>query len=146
MRRSKAFYAVCIVSGLAWGSLATFVLLEPHQRYLFGLGWFFAPALGVLAGELSAKFKTAGPLLMSFVALATLYAAALLFGFSGGLVLDVLEPRTSSHALINAWVVPWGMTVGGYVLWLWPAAYINHRIVGRFVGPQESPILELSPH
>ena len=143
MHRGKSFYSICIVSGLLWGSFVTFGLLEPRQREYFGWGLFFAPAIGVFAGQLSARFKTAGPALMALVAIGSLYATATLFGWSSGLI-NAMIRHNEPGPLQAAFSMVWGLTFFGYVLWLWPLAYLNHRLVARFVGPHESPFVELS--
>ena len=142
MRRTKSFYAVCVASGLLWGLFVTFGLLEPQQRQYFGWGLFFAPAIGVFAGQLSARFNRAGVALMACVALGSLYATAALFGFTSGLMNLAVNPR-GPGPFAATYSILLGLTIFGYVFWLWPMAYLNHRLVARFVDPREPPFLHL---
>jgi hypothetical protein len=142
MHRTKSFYAVCVASGLLWGLFVTFGLLEPQQREYFGWGLFFAPAIGVFAGQLSARFRSAGLALMALVAIGSLYATAVLFGFSAGLINAIIR-QNEPGPLQAALSMVWGLTFFGYVFWLLPIAYLNHRFVARFVGPGEPSILRL---
>jgi len=140
--RSRAFYVACAISGVLWAALVSFVFLEPHQREYLASGWIFGPAIGIAAGQLSARFKSAGIVRMAAVALGSLYMTAALFGYAAGLV-NVIAGVPNRGPLLTAFLMIVGLTVFGYVIALWPVAYLNHRLVARFVGPKEPPILDL---
>lgn len=143
MHRGSAFYGICAISGLAWAALVTFVLLEPQQRDYFGWpDWFCAPGIGIAAGQLSARFKNAGPIRMALVALGSLYLTAALFGFASGVVLTI-GGTADRNPLLMAFLMVFGLTTGGYVPALWPLAYLNHRLAARFVEPREPTFLDL---
>jgi len=114
--------------------------MEPLQREYFGWGCLFAPAIGLVAGRFSSSFRRSGPVLAAFVALASLYATAALFGFASGLV-DAVITRKAAAPLEGAFSVLWGLTFLGYVTWMWPLAYLNHRLVARLLGPEEPPLV-----
>jgi hypothetical protein len=142
MHRGLPFYGISALSGLAWTALVMFVLLEPQQREYFGRAWFLGPWIGVAAGQLSARFKNAGAIRMAAVALGSLYMTAALFGFASGVVLTIGGTADRDPFLL-AFLMVSGLTVAGYVLPLWPLAYLNHRLVARFVGPKEPGLIDL---
>jgi hypothetical protein len=119
-------------SGLGWGAIVTFLLLEPRQRDTLGAGLVFAPAIGVLAGTIAGWCKDADIVGMALVSLVSLYLTATLYGFGTALVLRFLDPRHLGPVFTTTLLFPWGMTMRGDVLWMWPLAYVNHRFVARF--------------
>ena len=142
MRGRNTFNVACLLSGLAWGATVTFGLLEPQQRAYFGWGCLFAPAIGLAAGWFSPWVRRSGPMLGAFVALVSLYATAAVFGFSAGLV-NLLISDKAPGPLQAVFGILWGLTFLGYVAWMWPLAYLNHRFVAHFAGSREPSLLHL---
>jgi len=131
MKERWPLVIVSASSGFGWGAIVLF-LLNPRQRELFGGGFVFAPVIGVLAGLVAARFKDADVFAMAFVSLATLYLTAALYGLGSGIVQRFLYPPHVVPVFTTALLLPYGMTIGGFVLWMWPLAYLNHRFAGRF--------------
>jgi hypothetical protein len=131
MKLRRLLVVVSANSGVGWGVIVV-LLLDSRQRELFGGGFVFAPVIGVLAGIVAAWSKDVDVFTMAFVSLVSLYLTAALFGFGAGIVLQLLYPQPPVNVLTTALLVPYGMTIGGFVLWMWPLAYLNHRFVARF--------------
>jgi hypothetical protein len=131
MKLRRLLVVVSASSGVGWGVIVL-LLLDSRQRELFGAGFMFAPVIGVLAGIVAAWFKDVDVFAMAFVSLVSLYLTAALFGLGAGIVLQLLYPRPPVPVLTTALLLPYGMTIGGFVMWMWPLAYFNHRFVARF--------------
>ncbi len=143
------YYFLCAVSGLAWSGIA-YLLFASFDAGVSGWRmalrdlWFFpglwggiliSPFIGLLIGSVH-RPTYAFPLILRVVlALATLYAAAALFGLIIGVVEEVIEtnPNHVKGASIIEWVLAtlWGVTFTGYFLLLWPLAFANHWLLGR---------------
>jgi hypothetical protein len=132
MKKRWPLVVVSAVSGLAWGAIVTFLLLEPQQRTTFGYGFLFSPAIGVLAGMIAGRFRDADVFSMATVSLLSLYLSATLYGLGTALILRFIDPRHLGPVLTMALLFPWTMTLGGFVFWMWPLAFLNHRFVARF--------------
>jgi len=143
------YYFLCAGSGLIWSGIA-YLLLASFDSGVLGWRialrelWFFpglwggilvSPFIGLLIG-LVHRPTYAFPLILRVVlALASLYAAAALFGVVIGIVEEVIEtsPNHVKGASIIEWVLAtlWGVTFTGYFLFLWPMAFANHWLLGR---------------
>ena len=117
---------VAAVSGGVWGVIAYVV-----SHGLFGqavwAGVVAAPVIGVLIGRISRPARDASQGTQLVVALADLYLSAILFSVCVALGLVVAGQRFQLAEIVMS--VLWGLTFTGYVLILWPAAFVNHRIV-----------------
>ena len=131
MGRRTALLAASAISGMLWGGMVTFLLLDGHQRVTLGSGFLLSPIVGVLAGAIAARFHDADVIGMAIVSLVSLYVAAALYGLGGGLVLALAYRGSFAAALWTALTLPWAMTLGGFVFWMWPLSYFNHRFVAR---------------
>ena len=123
-------FTVSAACGLLWGAIVTFVLLEPRQRMLFGSGILFSPIIGMVAGFIAERFHGADRIAMAVISLVSLYLTAALYGLGGDIVLALVSRTDPGAALWTT--LPWAMTIRGFVLWMWPLSYLNHRFVGRF--------------
>ena len=127
------YYLLCAVSGLTWGGIA----------YPLVRGWFpgiwvgiaVSPLVGLLVGLVHRPTYRFPVLARVFVALATLYGAAVLFGLVMGAVeaLSETSPNIIKSAVVIEWVLVtlYGVTLTGYFLFLWPLAFANHWLLGR---------------
>ena len=72
---------------------------------------------------------------VAFASLVGLYVAVSLFGLAVGvydLATGDIEHRIASAVVIQAVLgVLWGVTFTGYVVILWPLAYLNHILLWR---------------
>jgi MFS family permease len=127
------------VSGCAWAWIAVSLLDRASSRPVWA-GVLASPVIGALAGMLSRGFQRRRLPAQALLALSSLYCAAALFGAAGGLA-DVLFGvnagpgwhRTPGAAMIESVLAMlWGLTFTGYVMVLWPLAWVNHVIVARF--------------
>jgi len=139
---------VSAASGCIWAGVA-FVLGSPAMGWIVWGGVTAAPLIGALAGLMSRGFDRRAWFVQILLALISLYAAAALFGFASG-VFDLLAGTNSGpgsrripsaviiQSVLGVW---WGLTFTGYVLALWPLAYLNHLFVAKYwsaptiVGP-----------
>jgi hypothetical protein len=106
-----------------------------------------SPLIGALMGLLSIRFHTRTIPGQAVLALSSLYVAAALFGLAVGAT-DLAFGTNSEpgwHRIPSAVVLQsvvgllWGLTFSGDVLFLWPLAWANHRIVAhvwRAVDPE----------
>src|SRR5215471_15764760 len=121
---------VSALSGLIWGVIVLFIL-EPQARATLGAGVAFAPVIGITMGLVSMIFKDVDVLPLAAISLVSLYLAAALFGAGSALIFGI--GRHSLHDVMSmTLLLPWAMTMGGYVFWMWPLTYLNHHLVAKF--------------
>jgi hypothetical protein len=102
----------------------------------------FSPVIGIVAGVVADRFQGADPIAMAIISLVSLYLTAALYGLGGGIVLALLHRTQLGNALGMTLILPWMMTIGGFVLWMWPLAYLNHGcrtprlVLSRDFGPR----------
>lgn len=125
-RRRLPAILVSALSGLVWGA-TVLIVLGPDARATLGTGVVFAPVIGIAIGLVSIRFKDAPALPMAAISLTSLYLAAMSFGLGTALMLG-----NGREFWVTTVLFPWAMTVGGFVCWMWPLAYLNHRVVARF--------------
>ncbi len=124
---------LCAISGLTWSGIAYLLLREWFPGLWVGIA--VSPLFGLLVGFVHRPTYAFPLILRVFLALATLYAAAALFGLVIGVVEELIEtgPNHVKGASIIGWVLVtlWGVTFTGYFLFLWPLAFANHWLLGR---------------
>jgi hypothetical protein len=120
-------YLFGFLAGSAWGAVA------------YGLGsrvigpdvWagvLAAPFIGMIVSRaMHPTFSRTGGWHRRLSALASLYAGATLFGVASGLAGFVRQGDWDNLILIG--LVPWGITITGYVIALWPLAYGTHAVI-----------------
>jgi hypothetical protein len=138
--------AFSFISGCVWGGIA-YLLGGPLDRLVWG-GIVVSPLIGLAVGRAAACLRPSSnpaklgsrlgsKLGRAFVSLAGLYIAASLFGLAVG-VYD-LATGDSEHRIASAVVIQsvlgvlWGVTFTGYVVILWPLAYLNHTLLWRLL-------------
>lgn len=142
-----------LASGCVWGGIA-YLLGGPLDRLVWG-GIIVSPLIGLAVGRAAtwlrpssnpAKLgsKLGSKLGRAFVSLAGLYIAASLFGLAVGMY--DLATGDTAHRIATAVVmqsilgVLWGVTFTGYVLILWPLAYLNHTLLWRLLPDQNQTV------
>jgi hypothetical protein len=126
-------HGLALLSGAAWGGIAWLVGARGLGSIVWG-GVMAAPLIGLLMGLLSRPIVRLPIVARIFASLASLYAAALLFGLAVGLwdlARDVPGRDAGEVVLQAVLAVLWGLTFSGYVLLFWPLAYLDHSLVGR---------------
>ena len=118
----------CIWAGTAW------ILLE--QRVNAGIvgGILVSPLIGIAMGIFSKRFAERPILTRAAIALSSLYLAVALFGIAGGMADAAFgsgKPITARNIIEWVWPFVAGLTFTGYVLALWPLAYLNHSVIGQ---------------
>lgn len=132
----RIYFLLCIASSALWAILAWSLSVGVGSRGLLG-GIVAAPMIGLLAGLIylpAYRWPLVGRLLLSLV---TLYVGALLFGCACG-AWDVLsgipgKPGRDPVGVVsqNVLMTLYGVTMTGFVVFLWPLAYANHWVLGR---------------
>ncbi len=127
------YYLLCAGSGLTWSGIAYLLLREWFPGLWVGIG--VSPLMGLLVGWAHRPTYSFPVVVRALVALGTLYAAAALFGLVIGAVEEVIEtsPNHVKGASIIEWVLVtlYGVTLTGFILFLWPLAFLNHWLLGR---------------
>jgi len=120
------------LSGVAWGFIA-FVLGYAWFPGIIWGGVIVSPFIGLLMGLASFRIVRLSLSLRVVSVLVTLYLAASLFGLAVGIhdALTVNIPNTILYAVVlqDLLAVLWGITFTGYVVVLWPLAYLNHWLL-----------------
>jgi len=126
-------YLFCLASGCIWAGVAYLLGHRALGRIIWG-GLLASPVIGLSIGLAVRRFhalSTAGRIVVSLV---DLYVAACIFGLAAG-VFDVFTGSVSRNAievvLQSIIGVLWGVTFTGYVIFLWPLAYLNHALLWR---------------
>jgi hypothetical protein len=122
--RSASFLA-----GALWGLVAWGLGRRVYGAPVWG-GIVAAPFIGVVvAGLLQRRFEGATGWARWLVALLTLYAGATLFAIAVGAT-DALTGSPARRgfevvlqSVVGTW---WGVTLTGFVIALWPLAYLTH--------------------
>ena len=122
-----------LIAGTLWGGLAYLLGYRAFGRPIWG-GVLAGPFIGAIVGGLLQRpFERRSRLPRSLLALASLYLGATLFG----LALAVTDWRAltagTAHPLqaVGAEIVAvwWGITLTGFLLFLWPLAYGTHWLL-----------------
>jgi len=130
--------ALSALSGCVWAVIASFV-----GKDINGLegGLYASPVIGVIVGLLFQGFSRHSPLGRAILSLLGFYLAVTLFGlaigitdFATGLQSGPGWSRKPVETVLQAIIGSlWGVTFLGWVLLLWPLAYLNFLIVEREV-------------
>ncbi len=119
-----------VAAGAAWGGVAYLLAGRAFGRSIWP-GVLAAPAIGLVVGAvLQGAFESAARGGRRFIALLSLYGGATLFALAIGLgaMLGVSPgtrqfPAALLEPVIGVW---WGLTLTGFVIALWPMAYLTH--------------------
>ena len=121
-----------MIAGALWGSLAYLLGVRAFKGLIWagvlasplialGVGWVFQPLFERLSG-----FRR------SLVALATVYAAVALFGLAMGTYdwWSGSASRSATEVVFQSVLTSlWGITFTGFLLFLWPLAYLTHAFL-----------------
>ncbi|MGH9786971.1 MAG: hypothetical protein ACRD88_22605 [Terriglobia bacterium] len=127
-----------LASGCVWGGIAYLLGSGALERLVWG-GILVSPLIGLAIGRVAAWLRPSSrlgsKLGRAFASLVGLYVAVSLFGLAVGvydLATGDIEHRIASAVVIQAMLgVLWGVTFTGYVIILWPLAYLNHILLWR---------------
>lgn len=119
-----------VIAGAIWGVVA-YLLAGRAFGVAIWPGVLAAPAIGLVVGSpLQRAFERARAGRRRVLALLTLYSGATLFGLVIGLGTWMgVSPGTRRfpsvlvEPIIGVW---WGLTLTGFLLALWPLAYLTH--------------------
>jgi hypothetical protein len=133
----KRYCLLAAFSGCAWALIAIVLSLNVFGKLIAG-GLAASPLIGLFIGLVYLPAYKLPSWAQGLLALLTLYIAVALFGCAVG-VYDALRaiPNRGSGEVILQQVLAAviGITVSGYVLVLWPLAFLNHRLLNRAYNP-----------
>lgn len=134
MTPAQRYAVLSCVSGVVWGCIVGLLAFDAFPRAICG-GLIASPAIGLLIGIATRRwFRFPTPLRIA-ATLGSLYLAAALFGLAVGIYdwLAVDIPYRIPYAVVLQAVLAFvgGLTFPGYLLVLWPLAYLNHWLLGR---------------
>ena len=139
MATRSRYWWLCALSGIVWGLIGV-VLGRPAFKDVAWGGLIASPLIGLIAGAVAWPWIRARLKWLALGALVNLYLTAALFGLAFTLYPWCVgqsaqgEPFESAlrRARESAIAVPIGITMTGYVLFLWPLAVANHRWLARW--------------
>jgi hypothetical protein len=136
------------LSGCVWGVIGAYLLTDGRMDARSWGGLLASPLIGIAAGMAATRFRDLSGISRILVPLASLYAAAALFGFAAGawsavfgvVPLGQAGAPSSSLGLIIQYVflVLVFLTVSGYGLILWPLAVLNHLLIWQWTARQST--------
>jgi len=130
----KKYLLFSALSGCAWALIAYVLSLGWLRPHIVVAGIVASPLIGLLIGFIFVPLYRQPKFVQFALSLVTLYIAVALFGLSVGLydaTYDIPN-RTGTFEVIFESVIGCIMGVTfGYVLILWPLAYLNHRLLAR---------------
>lgn len=124
------YFLFCALSGCVWALVA----LAMAWPYLGSRAWggvMAAPLIGIFVGALYRPAYDHGPITRGFASLLTLSIAITMFAIGVGFG-QLLAATATHREPMTAWILGtwWGVTCYGYLLFLWPLAWLNHRLLG----------------
>ena len=125
----RAFFAL---SGLLWGAFAALLGHRAFHSHVWG-GVVASPVIGLIVGSATQSyFEDSSGYWRWLIALASLYLGAILFGVGIG-IWDAVAGGPGRVAIAVATqdvvAVLWGVTLTGFLLFLWPMAYLTHLLL-----------------
>jgi len=129
------YYLFCALSGCVWAGIAWLI---GHQlgHFLWG-GVLASPLIGLIVGAIYRPAYHLSTSKRAWLSLLTLYVAVTLFGLAiAGFDLAFGDPARGhmEGVLQTVLALWWGVTLTGYVVILWPLAYLNHWLLGSMLG------------
>jgi hypothetical protein len=111
-------------------------------------GLVASPLIGIAAGILAARLRNPSGVQRIFMPLGSLYATAALFALAARawsaafdvapLVQSAAPSISFGQIILDVFMALILLTVGGYVLVLWPLAIMNHLLIWRWVARQNA--------
>ena len=122
-----------VIAGAVWGGVAYLLGVRAFGRPIWG-GVLAGPAIGIIVGMITqGPFERQSGVRRALLALVSLYLAATLFGLAIGiadwraLTAGTRFPLEAlAEEILAVW---WGVTLTGFLLFLWPLAYGTHWIL-----------------
>lgn len=126
LRRSLDY----LIAGFLWGALAIFLV----GRSFGGSSWtgfFLSPLVGLTVGSiLQRPFESRNGPGRSVISLLSLYLGGTLFAIAIAAAQTARFERapleSAGEAVLGVW---WGITLTGFLLFLWPLAYFTHWVL-----------------
>ena len=139
----RAAALVSVASGVVWALFAyELVGAAAGEKAIWG-GVLASPFIGVILGLSVGRLRLRSKIHQAVVSLLGLYAAAFLFGIAVG-ICDLATGANSGpgwHRIPGAVILQsaigmvWGLTFTGYVVLLWPLAYVNFWLLWHERSP-----------
>ena len=130
----KKYHWLSVLSGCVWAIIAYVLSFGAFGSLIIG-GLIASPLIGLLVGMLYRPAYKLPKVSQCFLSLVTLYLAVTIFGLAVGFYdaySRAIPNRITSGVILQTTIAAvWGITFTGYVLLLWPLAFLNHRLLGR---------------
>lgn len=136
------------LSGCVWGVVGTYLLTDGRMDAHGWGGLVASPLIGIAAGILAARLRNPSGVQRIFMPLGSLYATAALFALAARawsaafdvapLVQSAAPSISFGQIILDVFMALILLTVGGYVLVLWPLAIMNHLLIWRWVARQNA--------
>jgi hypothetical protein len=129
------YYLLCAVSGCVWAGIAWLIGHKGFGSFLWG-GIVASPLIGVIVGLIYRPAYRLSTTKRAWLSLLTLYMAVTLFGLAIAVFDLAFGDPARGHMegiLQTTLAVWWGVTLTGYVVVLWPLAYLNHWLLGSML-------------
>jgi hypothetical protein len=134
------------LSGCVWGVIGTYLLTDGRMDARGWGGLVASPLIGIAAGMVAVRFRNPSGVQRIFMPLASLYATAALFALAARawsaafdvapLVQSAAPSISFGQIILDVFMALILLTVGGYVLVLWPLAVVNHHLIWRWISRQ----------
>jgi uncharacterized membrane protein YczE len=131
----KKYFFLAALSGCTWAVIAYVLSLGAFSRGIVVGGLIASPLIGTFIGWIFLPAYKLPKFVQFALSLVTLYIAVALFGIGVGLydaTRDIPSRSGSFDVVLQAVIASViGITMTGYVLLLWPLAFLNHRLLRR---------------
>jgi hypothetical protein len=130
----RRYYWLSILSGCAWAAIAYILSFGAFGSNIIG-GLVASPLIGLLVGIIYRPAYKLSKVWQVFLSLGTLYLAVAMFGLAAGFYdafWRAIPNRGISEVIFQMVIAAiMGITITGFVVFLWPLAYFNHKLLGR---------------
>jgi hypothetical protein len=133
MHSTWALLRCSLAAGALWGAVGWLLCAKGLGTPIWA-GVFASPAIGWLVTRLThERFCGTGGVGRALWSVASLYLGAAAFGVACGVAKWLSRPTgVSSEVLLEpVLMILWGLTVGGFFLFLMPLAYFTHWCLER---------------
>lgn len=128
------YYLFSVLSGCVWAGIALLLSFGVYG-WLITAGIIAAPFIGLLIGAVYRPVYKFPKLVQIFASLFTLYLAVALFGLAMGAAdafwRDIPNRMPGEVIMQSGLSTVLGITFTGYVILLWPLAFLNHWLLSN---------------
>lgn len=130
----KKYFLLATLSGCAWAVIAYVLSYGMFNANTVIGGMIASPLIGLFIGFVFLPAYKLPKFVQFALSLVSLYLAVALFGLGVGLydaARDVPNRTGTLEVILQTVIASWFGVTMGYVLILWPLAFLNHRLLHR---------------